>query len=41
MYGSLDGPGLPPVLPSYDVETVVVNGLSCCYVSVCGWEKIV
>ena len=25
----LDGPGLPSMLPSYYVETVVCNGMTC------------
>ena len=39
VYRFLDGPGLPPVLPSYYVKVVVFYGVSCCLrVTVYGWR---
>ena len=39
IYGFLDGPGLPPVLLSYDVKAVVFYGVSCClWMTVYGWR---
>ena len=39
-YGFLDGPGLPPVLPAYDVETVACNGMPCLFYVPMDWRRL-